>query len=223
MKVRSRWVIGVGALLLLIAMLGCNLLSPKEDGGTSSGGGASGPKVLFEDDFSDEGIWATYEDDEGRIEYVNGRLEIEAKIPQFETWSLPDKRFSDFVLEVDATQIGGPDDNAYGVILRYQDRDNFYEFDISGDGYILFGKFENDEWVSILDWEPSPAVKQGLSTNHIRVICKGNHFTFFVNGQKVGEATDSSFSSGQIGLAVSTNDEGGAAVAFDNLRVLEAP
>ena len=47
--------------------------------------------------------------------------------------------YSDFILEVDATQVSGPDNNTYGVIFRYGlDANEFYTFLISGDGFYVF-------------------------------------------------------------------------------------
>jgi hypothetical protein len=63
----------------------------------------------------------TASDEAIKIGVQDGALHF--KIDDLDTiaWSTPkDKRFGDFVLDVDATQVAEPNDNTYGVIFRYQ-------------------------------------------------------------------------------------------------------
>ena len=72
----------------------------------------------------------------GSTDYENGGYRI--NVIQTTPLSLanPYQSFqNDVRIEVDATKIGGPDDNAFGVQCRYQDVDNYYFFYISSDGY----------------------------------------------------------------------------------------
>ncbi len=138
-------------------------------------------------------------------------------------WSTPrDKRFGDFVLDVDATQVDGPNDNTYGVIFRYQDDRNFYRLDISGDGYFAVFKRKDGVWTKVQDYVETPAVKQGNATNHLQVIAKGDQFTFNVNGQTVKTFSDKDFPTGNVGVTAGTLfDNAGVHIAFDNLKVSE--
>ncbi len=45
----------------------------------------------------------------------------------------------------------------------------------------------------------------------------GNQLTFWVNENRVGEATDRDFTEGQVGVSVSTFDLKGAQVEFEYL------
>jgi hypothetical protein len=134
-------------------------------------------------------------------------------------WSLAGERLEDFVLEVETTQLAGPDDNDYGVILRHQDDANFYSFEISGDGYYTFTKLVDDELLEIIPWRESKAVHQGQRQNTLRVEAIGPDFSFYINDKLVDAAIDSDFSQGDIGLLVGTYEETGVEVAFDNLKV----
>ena len=77
-------------------------------------------------------------------------------------WSVPrDKRFGDFVLDVDATQVDGPNDNSYGVIFRYVDDRNFYRLDISGDGYFAVFKYKDGKWTKVQDYTETAGRQAG--------------------------------------------------------------
>ncbi len=188
---------------------------------------ACGPALTplpYADDFSrpDSG-WKTASDEALQIKYQDGGLHFVLNELDTIAWSTPqDKRFGDFVLDVDATQVAGPNDNAYGVIFRYQDDKNFYRFDISGDGYYALFKRKDGVWAKVQDYLESAAVKQGAATNHLQVIGRGKQFTLNVNGETVKTFTDSDFPTGNIGVAAGTLfDNAGVEIAFDNVTVGE--
>ncbi len=189
--------------------------------------GACGPTLTalpYADDFSNPTSgWKIVNDPAIKIDYQDGALQF--MIPELDTlaWSVPkDKRFGDFVLDVDAIQVAGPNDNSYGVIFRYVDDRNFYRLDISGDGYFAVFKYKDGKWTKVQDYTESAAVKQGSATNHLQVIAKGNQFTFNVNDQLVKTFSDGDFPNGNIGVtAGALFDTAEVHIAFDNLRVSE--
>jgi hypothetical protein len=178
----------------------------------------------FADDFAGTANgWKTAGDEAITISQQDGALHFTIDDLDTIAWSTPqDKRFGDFVLDVDATQVDGPNDNTYGVIFRYQDDRNFYRLDISGDGYYAVLKRKDGAWSKVQDYVESAAVTQGNATNHLQVIAQGNQFTFNVNGETVKTFSASDFSSGNIGLtAGSLFENAGVHIAFDNLTVSE--
>jgi hypothetical protein len=187
---------------------------------------ACGPALTplpYADDFSTAGGWKTAGDETIKIEAQDGALRFTIGDLDTIAWSTPrDKRFGDFVLDVDASQVDGPNDNTYGVIFRYQDDRNFYRLDISGDGYFAVFKRKDGAWTKVQDYVETPAVKQGNATNHLQVIARGSQFTFNVNGETVKTFSDSDFSSGNVGVTAGTLfDNAGVHIAFDNLKVSE--
>jgi hypothetical protein len=178
--------------------------------------------LLFEDDFSDES-WEIREDVEHQKGYEAGRYFILAKADGFDYWSTAGRAFSDFSLEVETTQLAGPDNNNYGIIFRHQDRLNFYKFEISGDGYYSFSKVVAGEFSEIIPWEKSELINQGHSRNTLRIKAVGSGFAFSINDQLANTVTDSALDEGDIGLIVGAFDEGGVHVAFDNLKVMAVP
>jgi hypothetical protein len=188
---------------------------------------ACGPALTplpYTEDFSDpDNGWKTASDETITISVQDGALHFTIDDLDTIAWSTPkDKRFGDFVLDVDATQVDGPNDNTYGVLFRYQDDRNFYRLDISGDGYFAVFKRKDGAWSKVQDYVETPAVKQGNATNHLQVIAKGSQFTFNVNGETVQTFSDSDFSSGNIGVTAGTLfDNAGVHIAFDNVTVSE--
>lgn len=176
--------------------------------------------LVLEDDFSREG-WDVVQDSNHRQGYEDEQYFITVDTTDFSYWSVAGKTFDDFVLEVETSQLDGPDNNDYGVILRYQDDDNFYSFEISGDGYYTFSKAVDGQYFSIIPWRESRAINSGHNTNLLRVEAVGSNFTLYINDELVDAAIDSEFSQGDIGLAAGTYEEPGTHIAFDNLKVWE--
>lgn len=187
---------------------------------------ACGPALTplpYTDDFSSPGGWKTVSEEAIKITQQDGALHFQIDDLDTLAWSVPkDKRFGDFVLDVDATQLDGPNDNSYGVIFRYQDDRNFYRADISGDGYFALFKYKDGRWTKLQDYLETLAVKQGNATNHLQIVAKGNQFVFNVNGEPVKTFSDGDFPNGNVGVTAGTLfDNAGVRIAFDNLTVNE--
>ena len=185
-----------------------------------------GPTVLYEEDFSGETSWYVGEDDGKKWWVENGAYHLLTKKSDvfYRSWRTQIGSFGDFQLDVDAQQISGPDDNGYGVVFRRDPEVGFYRFQISGDGWAKFDKFDGSAFVAIRPWERTDLIRQGSASNHITIIANGTQFTFYINGTILYTATDYAFSTGQIGVGgICLDDAGGAHIAFDNvlLQALE--
>ncbi len=186
-----------------------------------SGGGSELP---WSEDFSSPGAWKTESDSAAEVAIQDEVMRIYVAIPNQLAWATTmEKDLRDFHLTVEASQVGGPDNNEYGVMVRYQDPQNFYRFSISGDGYFLVTKSVDGELETLgSNWTISDAIHQGQATNVLDVICEGDTLTFEVNGQQLAQVTDDEFAHGGVGLYAGTFYEGGVEIHFDNLRA-EAP
>ena len=178
----------------------------------------------YTENFSDAGSgWKTVTGQAVQIFYKDNGLNFKINELDSIAWSTPQgKRFSDFVLDVDATQVAGPSDNSYGIIFRQIDDRNFYRIDISGDGYYDVLKYKGGKWIKLQDWSEASAIKKDQNTNHLQVVAKGNQYGFRVNDQPVTTFEDNDFKDGNVGLTAGTLfDNAGVQVAFKNLRVSE--
>jgi hypothetical protein len=206
-------------ILLSVLSFACRAFSLNEN--------PAGPKepsfILYEEKFSDPNSgWENFEDENAFTGYQDDGYRIYIKLANWYYWVTAGKNFTDTIIEVDATKIGGPDNNELGVICRYKDDDNFYFFSISSDGFYAISKLINGElsYVGMDQMEfNEKVIKLGNATNHITVSCVGNNLTLSVNGEVLADVSDSDLPSGDVGLIASTFDEPGTDILFDNLTV----
>jgi hypothetical protein len=206
--------------VLVLVTLACTLPSlPSAPGGDTGGD----PNVLFSDDFSDTGSgWDVYTETNGSVDYSAGSYRILVTSADMMVWGNPYQDFqNDVRVVVDATKAGGPDDNALGIICRYQDVENFYMFIISSDGYAGIAMYKNNEFIILSgeNMEPSDAINLGATTNHLEATCIGSTLTLLINGTQVAAVTDTSLSGGDVGLFAKSFSESGVDILFDNLVV----
>jgi hypothetical protein len=206
--------------IILFSLVAC---SGPSEGFSSTGKTPVHPNSIYEDDFSNPASgWETWSDANGSfVAYQNGGLRILVKDSQFDYWSRPGKRFVDARIEVDAVKLAGPNDNDFGLICRYQDRNNFYAFLASSDGYAGILKVENGKYKVISGTELSytTALNQNEALNHLQADCTGSSLALMVNGNMAARAQDSSFSAGEVGVIAGTNATPVVDIFFDNFVV----
>lgn len=123
--------------------------------------------------------------------------------------------FQNFYYEADTRFVSGPLDYGYGLAFRgTSDMTSTYTFSISGSGHYNVSKFQGG-WTYVIPWTESAAIKK-QGENKLGVECRGSACHFYINGQKVNSATDSSLSGQFIGVIVANTD---VQAAFDNVRV----
>ncbi len=211
-----RWISGL--LVLSLLLTACSSKETLNLSNLKSG------SVLFQDDFSDPASgWLQGNDDQGLTEYADGGMRIYvAKDVASELTLLEKMTFADARIEVDASKTGGPDDNDFGVVCRYQDENNFYFLEISSDGYYGIGKYKDNKLtlVSSEQMQSSDAIHQGTAANHLRVDCVGTTLTLYANGVQLASVEDYDFHAGSVGLIGGTFQTAGADILFDNFSVL---
>ena len=208
------------ALAAMLWLSGCALDPTSTDACDSSG-------RLFSDDFV-EGQncgWVEFSRNGVVVERVDESLQISTNQPGQFGWSNPGQNFADVVITAQTRQISGSDDNAYGVICRYQGEGNYYVFLISGDGHYAIGKYQTGSPQIIYLTENqgfiySDVINQGASTNEIRAACIGNELSLNVNGIPLVTLTDPTFVTGDVGVGAATFQPSTAVVQFDNFVVL---
>jgi serine/threonine-protein kinase len=179
--------------------------------------------LLFGDNFSDPGTgWTEWEDEEGSKGYGDGYYYVIGTKRGILIYGESEKRFSDVVVDVYATQISSTSDdvNAYGVACRAQSNGNGYLLRISGDGKYAIQRVIDDEFEFLVDWTESDVINQGNATNHIRATCDGTYLALSVNGIMLADVEDDTFERGRIGLATTTFGDVPTEVHFDDLLIL---
>lgn len=186
----------------------------------------SGPAVLLQDDFSDPNSgWDRVNETQGSSDYQDGGYRIFVNETNYSVWANPNRTsYTDVHVEVDAQKIGGDDDNEFGIICRHADPGNYYAAVITSDGFFGFWRRVDGgdlEMIGGDQMQTSDTINLGGESNHIHLDCLGSTLTLFANGEQLGQVTDSTISSGDVGLYAGTFDVAGTDVLFDNFFVYE--
>ena len=206
------------APLALLPVLYAVLVSACSPSGTPQPPGS----VLFQDDFSRlSSGWASEHTSEAIREYRDGQYVVLVLTPDTSIWSTPGLDLGPVRLDVDAQQIGGPQDNLYGLICRYQDDANFVFLAASSDGFAGIGEVRDGErrMISGGAMLPADSIAPLGYANHLTAECLDESLRLSVNGTLVAEAASHASSMGDVGLIVGSYAEAGIEIAFDSFSV----
>lgn len=130
----------------------------------------------------------------------------------------PTDDVSNGTISVNAKQTNGDITQGYGLVLRRASKGNYYIFVIDSNGKWAFYKLVNDSATAVKDFTASSAIHSGLNaSNALKVTMSGSSFTFYVNDTQVGEATDSTFTSGLSGVAGADSSE----VVYTSFKIIK--
>ncbi len=176
-------------------------------------------QVIYEEHFSGSTTWDEFESDNAKVSVDNGAYYAYVQPENYYAWGNSGRRFEDALITVVAQPTQSVGNADFGVLCRYQDKDNFYALEISEDGYFAIWKQVDGEYVALVDWTTSDLVPFDGSAVNIQAACIGNTLALGVNGNILAEAQDDTFSSGDIGLIAGTWDTGGVEIRFDDVIV----
>lgn len=225
LSVRSTWpkcLLLAGIILIgALSAIGLAISANETDHQSTALGNVAAGKLLFSDDFStSKSGWGAYSEGDFLAAYKNGSYILTAVPANYWSYnSNPRLNLTDFIVEVESTKMSGPDDNVLGLAVRKMGSGDYYAFLISSDGYYDVRELYDNTWVTSENWTESEAIKTGSQTNLIKVVAQGDKFSFYVNGEKLGDFVDNTLTSGSIGLYVGSQSEGNVTIAFDNFKV----
>jgi heme/copper-type cytochrome/quinol oxidase subunit 2 len=106
------------------------------------------------------------------------------------------------ITSIDVNQISAPETGEYKLIFMYKDESNYYSFKINQyyQQYSI-GMVKNGKWTEWVDWTRD-AVINWDKTNNMKITSEDGLHTFYINGVKVFQKTDTTFTSGGSCLAV---------------------
>jgi len=115
--------------------------------------------------------------------------------------------------------------NSGGITIRNDANGSGYYFRISTDGkYILWriaGTKTSYNQISLVSGQSSAILTGNNQTNTLTIIGSGNTLYLYVNDHYINTASDSTYTSGQIGVYVDS-DTAGAEATFHNTKVWKA-
>ena len=145
----------------------------------------------FLEDFSAAGGWP-YEDDWFLITVSGGQLHAYSKgTPYWSSWYTTYPEVKDAYFETTITRPNCSGEDRFGLVIRWDESQAFYFMGVTCTGTWGFSYYTKDnQIINILDYETSDAFKPASEPNRIGIMAKGNQFDFYINGVKVGSATD---------------------------------
>ncbi len=175
------------------------------------------------DDFSsDSSGWGTGTDSSSSVEYANGGLQMIVYTPFFVTWSTQSlESFENVHIEASVKNESTDPEALYGIVCNEQgSTQSFYYVGVSSDGYYAFIKSAVAQDDVFLKEGTSDLISISSGSVRLGLDCGGGSLTLYVNGQKVDSVSDSTYTSGVIGLFAASDDENsGANVTFDDFVV----
>jgi hypothetical protein len=211
------------APLAVIAALGIAALA--------CGGGTSGPRVLFRDDFSNSNSgWGEAEDETALREYRDGEYVFEVYDTGWFIWNNPGENgLSNTHTTVTATNVGEAEDPTFGVICGYEDENAFYYMGIGPDGYYAIVRVEGEEDIFLTSdenlWVQSDDIEINANSYKLEAICaEDGTLTLRVNDveiDSVQDTADTLYTEGDIGLFALSFEQTPVEVHFDDLQVIE--
>ncbi len=178
------------------------------------------PDVIFNENFEGSGgAWPPADQDTYSYGTALGGFRIIVKSAQVDSWTVRNREFTDVRLEVEVSRLAGPEAGVGGLICRFQNSGNYYAGVVDGQGgYRIIekrGGVNND----LVEPGQADVIVTGEEFNRIRFDCVGDVLTLYVNGQKMAEVQDDSFTEGNVGLLASTFELPGLEVLFDNFLI----
>ena len=178
------------------------------------------PAPIFRDTFrANETGWNLFQGEKTAVTIEGNRLTLTVTGPDRDVWATAPRVFDDFRLEVDSGLLDGPAETSYGVIFRHQDDNNYYSFEVDGEGRYRLGKVLGGRYTALIEPSPSVRVQPGQALNHLTVKAVGPQLSLGVNGVEVASFVDRSFAAGRIGATASLAGAGTSVAVFGNLEV----
>lgn len=107
-----------------------------------------------------------------------------------------------------------------GLIVRYQNDENFYLFVVDGEGQYQIELVKEGAWRTVRPWAQSNALSDGRQ-NILSVADDGAELRLFINAVQVDAVTDPRLPAGDVGLIVGARSQGHAQGLFDWVALYE--
>jgi S1-C subfamily serine protease len=191
----------------------------EESGGSAQEYNPEGDIILSDDFSSNSNDWNLGSSDQGGVDITNGQLVIDVNKDNYIIWSdLPDT-YQSLIMVMDVTVLRPAGDGDFGFICGLQDVDNFTVLEISEDGYYSIWKYENNEFIFLLEWTYSERVAAGGPFT-LAAYCGPDRLALALNDTLLAETTDPNYVPGRVGVAAGCYENPGISVGFDNFIIM---
>lgn len=176
-------------------------------------------RLVFEDDFSADTGWVTEYSDQVAMHFGMGGYVMQNKVVQDIVWSVRNTYLDNVRVEAIGHTLKGRRTDYYGVTCNFGNGSNYYAAVVGNDGSYGIAR-QLDGNLEFVKWElDQSGTVYTFSDNHIRADCMSNKIVMYVNGQRMMELENLTFTAGRAGFAVGTGDLAGHEVLFTYFAV----
>lgn len=178
-------------------------------------------ELLFEDDFSDETLWATGSSDDGAVSISSGSIHLSLNEQRSYLFSLRSgPLLGDFYAEITAQLSFCRGEDEYGLLLRATDDGDHYRFALSCDGRAKVDRYQGGSLTRQAGWVTNRAIPSvAPSSVRLGVWAHGGQINFFVNDLYMFSVNDTQLFRGTLGVFAHTSGDGDVSVSFEQLEV----
>ena len=189
------------------------------------------PDILLDDDFSAGSNWGTLTDSDTSIEYLNDALNMIVYTKNYFVWTTPDDvDYKNVHLEVTVIINDTDPNTAFGMLCNQQASadDTYYYFAITPSAQYVIAKAEAGQTDIFLtnndEWGTSASIAKNRSSYRLGADCGNGKLTLYVDGQEIASVSDTSYTTGGVGLLTWSAEEATTTdVSFDDFVLTELP
>lgn len=177
--------------------------------------------VILSDDFSDNtNDWYTGESSDGRADITGGKLIIEVYTESYIVWSNLPNIYDSLLMVVNAQVLNPVRDGDFGFICGMRDSENFTALEISEDGYYTIWKYENNQFISLVDWTYSEKINQNGNYT-LAAYCGSDAIFLAINNTILAETVDPNYRPGRVGLVAGCYQNPNISLGFDDFVIYQ--
>ena len=177
------------------------------------------PTMTFNENFKDNhNKWPTQKSKDYGIEINPNKLVLKTaaswRIGSYVYLPLPPS--ASFSVESMVYFEKGSMNTGHGIIWGFQDWDNYDYFIITANGNFQAGSFIKGIDMPSIPWKYSANIRQGKTSNQLKILREGNEYWYLVNSQLVGKSTFLAMAGKSAGVFTSSGEK---SVYFDRFKV----
>jgi hypothetical protein len=180
--------------------------------------------ALYRDNFSNASSgWCVASTKSSSLAYTGGEYVVNVITSNWFVWCNPGQNFNSIHVEATAKNVGNTPDTIFGVICNDQKASQQHNEDLYYLGFSSSGHYTITLTKGGVDQVFSQGTSPDIATNAINYTvgadCSGGQYVLYANGKKIASASDSTYTSGDVGLFAWTGDKVPAEIHYDDIVV----
>jgi S1-C subfamily serine protease len=179
-----------------------------------------GELILYDEFFNNVNNWSLGQLQDAFVDIREGQLTIDLFTENFLVYSTLPDTYANIGLGVDISVINPAFDGDFGFICGYQDENNFIGLEISEDSFYSIWAYENDQYISLVDWTFTDQIPSE-GPYALIAYCGSDLVALGVNEILLAETVYENYKPGLVGLVAGTFESPNLSVGFDNFLIIQ--